>query len=232
MSKTAAQLFDKVITISESSKKDFEAFYNLSLPFEVIHVGTHEEQGVIDESASQVLIVGSRLDRMAVHHVASELQGVAQIVALGGEKNPVPGIRWLAIDGLSRAAMTELYDRAAVVVYPSFDDGLGIPIMDAIARGIRVVAMDTAYNREIRALADPARLFLVKDHGELRPVVCGIIGNPPSTAVNGNGLRKWGDVARRYASSFHDLLGRELDVELIRRRWDLLTIIDSVHPLV
>ena len=44
-------------------------------------------------------------------------------------------------------------------------------------------------------------------------------------------LRRWPEVARQYAQSLGDLLDRGLDVGLIRRRWDLMTTIDAVHPL-
>ena len=49
--KTAAQLADRVFTISEFSRNDFEAFYDAQVRFEVIHLGTNEESKVMDRSA-------------------------------------------------------------------------------------------------------------------------------------------------------------------------------------
>jgi glycosyltransferase involved in cell wall biosynthesis len=229
--KTAAQLSDRVITISEFSRDDFAAFYGLSVPFEVIHLGTHEDRSAIDRPVGYVLVVGNRFHHKAVQRAVSELSGVAEVVALGGEDVPAPGVRWLASGTLSRSAIAELYDRAAVVVYPSFYEGFGIPIVDAAARGIPVVALDTAVNREVRSVTGNSHFFLVRDHGEMRSVVSRILSDPFVAAPNEGPLRNWRDVASQYARSFEDLLGRELDVDLIRRRWELLTIIDAVHPL-
>jgi GT2 family glycosyltransferase len=229
--KTAAQLADRVITISEFSRDDFAAFYGLALPFEVIHLGTHEDRSVIDRPAGYVLVVGNRFHHKAVQRAVSELSGVADVVALGGEDAPAPGVRWLASGTLSRSAIADLYDRAAVVVYPSFYEGFGIPIVDAAARGIPVVALDTAVNQEVRSVTGNSHLFLVRDHGEMRSVVSRIISDPLVAAPNEGPLRNWGDVARQYARSFDDLLSRELNIDLIRRRWELLTTIDAVHPV-
>ena len=155
----------------------------------------------------------------------------ASVVALGGEDASEPQARRLASGTLSRSAIAGLYDGAAVVVYPSFYEGFGLPIVDAIALGLRVVALDTAVNQEVRAITDESALVLVKDHSELRAAVAGILSEPRRAVAADRWLRRWPEVARQYAQSFGELLDRDLDVGLIRRRWDLMTTIDAVHPL-
>ena len=228
--RTAAQLADRVMTISEFSKDDFAAFYNVPAAFDVIHHGTHEDASVMGKSDGYVLVVGNRYHHKAVHRAVSALRGVAEVIAIGGTEPEAPDVRWLASGSLSRSVIADLYDRAAVVVYPSFYEGFGIPIIDAAARGIPVVALDTAVNREVRELVG-RHLHLVKDHGEMRAAVHALIANPPAAGPPNTQLRKWGDVARDYARSFDELLTRDLNIDLIRRRWELLTIIDAVHPL-
>ena len=44
-------------------------------------------------------------------------------------------------------------------------------------------------------------------------------------------MRQWNDVGADYARTVTELLGSEINVELLRRRWELLNIIDAVHPL-
>lgn len=229
--KTAAQLSDRVMTISEFSKNDFAAFYNLPIPFEVIHLGTHGDPSALDRTGGYVLVVGNQFHHKAVGRAVSELSGIADVVALGAEDAPTRGTRWLASGTLSRSAIAALYDRAAVVVYPSFYEGFGIPIVDAVARGIPVVALDSEVNQEVRSVTGDSHLFLVRDHGEMRSVVSRIISDPPIAAPREDPLRTWRDVATQYARSFDDLLNRELNIDLIRRRWELLTTIDAVHPL-
>jgi GT2 family glycosyltransferase len=228
--RTSAQLVDRVITISEFSRKDFAAFYNLAAPFEVIHHGTHEDSTVMGNAAGYLLVVGNRYHHKAVQRAVTELRGLAELVAIGGQEVQSPGVRWLASGSLSRWVIADLYDRAAVVVYPSFYEGFGIPIIDAVARGIPVVALDTAVNREVRHLIDSHLLYLAKDHAEMRATVEALIKEPPVAGPK-RPLRKWSDVAKEYARSFDDLLARDLNVDLIRRRWELLSTIDAVHPL-
>jgi len=225
--RTAAELADHVITISQFSKEDFAAFYGTSIPFEVIPLGAHGDPPVIGHSDGHVLVVGNQFHHKAVQRAVDELQGVGHIVALGGEDASGPQGRRT----LSRSAIAELYDGAAVVVYPSFYEGFGLPIVDAIARGLRVVALDTAVTQEVRAITDESSLVLVKDHGALRAAVAGILGEPRIAVPPDRRLRRWPEVARQYAQSLGDLLDRGLDVGLIRRRWDLMTTIDAVHPL-
>jgi GT2 family glycosyltransferase len=234
--KTAALLADRVMTISEFSKDDFTAMYGFAVPFEVIHHGVHEPGGTGYQSANvrsagHVLIVGDQFHHKAVQRTVCELSGVAELVALGGDESPAPSIRWFPSGTLSRSGIGALFDQAAVVVYPSFYEGFGMPIVDALARGIPVVALETAVNLELRSLFPSSQLFLVTEHREMRSVVSAIISDarvaPPSKAP----FRTWKQVASQYVCSFHDLLSRELDIDLIRRRWDLLTTIDAVHPL-
>lgn len=228
--RTAAQLADRVIAISAFSKQDFGAFYNLDIPFEVIHHGTHEVSSVMAASDGYVLVIGNRYHHKAVHRAVGELRGLAELVAIGGQDAQAEGVRWLASGSLSRWLIADLYDRAAVVVYPSFYEGFGIPLVDAVARGIPVVALDTAVNREVRQLIGKSHLHLAKDHAEMRGIVQALLVEPPACRPN-QSLRNWGDAAREYARSLDDLLSRDLNIDLIRRRWELLTTIDGVHPL-
>jgi GT2 family glycosyltransferase len=57
-----------------------------------------------------------------------------------------------------------------------------------------------------------------------------ITSDPLVAAPSESPLGNWGDVAGQYARSLIDLLGRDLDIGLIRRRWEILTTIDALHP--
>ena len=229
--RTAAQLADRVITISEYSRNDFEAFYSVQLPFKVIHLGTHEDSELIGKSRDYVLVVGNRFHHKGVHRAIAELRGVADLVALGGDEQPGPGVRWLSSGTLSRSAIADLYDGAAVVVYPSFYEGFGIPILDAVARGIPVVALDSAVNREVRGMIGSHLLTLVGDHHEMRTAVSDLLKSVPVAAPRPGRLRQWGDVAIDYKRAFDELLRQDVNIDLVRRRWELLATIDAVHPL-
>lgn len=55
--------------------------------------------------------------------------------------------------GLTDAQLRELYDRASVLVAPSWYEGFGIPIIEAMARGLPVIASDIEVFREVGASA-------------------------------------------------------------------------------
>ena len=97
------------MTISEFSKADFAAFYGIHIPFEVIHLGAHEDPNTLNRSGGYVLIVGNEFHHKAAALAASELQGVAEVIALGGVDGQMNGARWLSSGTLSRSAMAELY---------------------------------------------------------------------------------------------------------------------------
>ena len=227
--RTAAELVDQVITTSRFSKDDFAAFYGTPLPFEVIPLGAHDDPPVIANPDGYVLVISDQFDHDAVQRAVEELQGVGRVVALGGEAASGPQARRPATAPLSRSSTAGVYDGAAVVVYPGFYGGFGLPIVDTIALGLRVVAFDTAVNQEIQALTGNGSLVLVKDHSELRAAVAGILSETRGRAAADRPLRGWPEVARQYAQSFSELLDRDLDVGLIRRRWDLTTTIEAAQ---
>ena len=227
--RTAAALADRVVTISEFSRVDFATFYQVSVPIDVIHLGTHEDSAVTDRSG-YVLIVGNAFDHKGVHQAIAGLSGVAEIVALGGDEQPQPGVRWLSSGSLSRSTISDLYERAGVVVYPSFYEGFGLPILDAVGRGIPVVALDMAVNRELRQLTGDALMTLVSDHREMRAAVSHLLKARP-VGQPARRMRHWSDVGADYKRTIDELLGRAINVDLLRRRWELLTTIDAVHPL-
>ncbi len=50
---------------------------------------------------------------------------------------------------LSRTCLQELYQRVDVLVFPSLVETLGLPLLEAMAAGVPIVASETAYAREV-----------------------------------------------------------------------------------
>ncbi len=50
---------------------------------------------------------------------------------------------------VSREALERLYRRAAIFAFPSLDEGFGIPVLEALARGIPVLTSDRSALREV-----------------------------------------------------------------------------------
>jgi GT2 family glycosyltransferase/glycosyltransferase involved in cell wall biosynthesis len=227
--KTSADMADRVLTISEFSKRDFMAFYGAETSIDVIYPGTFETR-TADGRGKHVLVVGNSFHHKAVLRAVRALEGIGDIIVLGGDQALDRHARWLASGHLSRAELGDLYDRAAVLVYPSFYEGFGMPVLDALARGIPVVALDSTVNRELQSLTGSDEVFLVQEHSEMRAIVARLLNGWAGRAGTAR-VRTWQDTADEYAQSFDDLLARDLDIGLLRRRWELMTMIDAVHPL-
>lgn len=60
---------------------------------------------------------------------------------------------------VSRRTLESLYNRAAIFAFPSLDEGFGIPVLEALARGIAVMTSDGSALREVAGdaavLVDP-----------------------------------------------------------------------------
>lgn len=80
---------------------------------------------------------------------------------------------------VTAAALEELYRRASIFAFPSFDEGFGMPVLDAMARGVPVVASRRSAIPEVAGdaalLVDPASveefggtLARLAENGELR----------------------------------------------------------------
>ena len=78
-----------------------------------------------------------------------------------------PGVRWL--DFLPQDELEAVYRGAAVFVYPSLYEGFGLPVLEAMARGLPVVTSGTSSMREVgegaALLVDPT------DEREIRRAV-------------------------------------------------------------
>jgi GT2 family glycosyltransferase len=225
----AAQLADQVIATSHFATTDFAAFYGTALPFTIIPLASHNDPPIGGDPKGHVLVLGHQCHHEAVHHVVSQLKDVGRVVALGEEPSE-PQTRRVGSMPLSRSAMAQLFDSAAVAVCPSLNEGFSVPVVDAIARGLPVVALDTAANREVRASAAENSLVLVKDYDELRTAVAKILRERLSPIPMDRKHRRWPQVAQEYARAFDELLARDIDVGLIHRRWDLMMTLDAVYP--
>lgn len=79
----------------------------------------------------------------------------------------VPGVRWLGF--LPREELEAVYRGASVFVYPSLYEGFGLPVLEAMVRGLPVVTADVPALREV---AEEAALLVdPEDEGEIRRAV-------------------------------------------------------------
>ncbi len=223
----AAELSDRIFTISHSSHSDFEAFYRMTMPMKVIYHGT-DLGGIAGDvpPGEYVLVVGNDVYfHKGVQEAIEHLEGGWPVVVLGGHDSdpasvPSNVLRRLASGNLPRQYMRQLFFNARLVVYPSHYEGYGLPVADALALGKSVIVLDTAVNREILEVTQSPNLYIIGSVTELNSKVRQLFPQPadPSRLP----IRTWRAAAEEYLETFRQMLSRDIDTGKLRARWDLL----------
>ena len=108
--------------------------------------------------------------------------------ALYKEVIAAQGLRVVNFPGLDRAGVERLLDRSACLVYPSLSESFGLPLLEAAAAGIAILAADLPYVDEVvhasarfdarsaRAIAAAVEDFLARGPSAAASVKPGLIG--------------------------------------------------------
>jgi glycosyltransferase involved in cell wall biosynthesis len=82
----------------------------------------------------------------------------------------------LFVENVSDQDLLILYNRATVFVFPSLEEGFGLPPLEAMACGTPVLAADNSSIPEI--VGDAALKFQAEDTGQLAELITKVITNP------------------------------------------------------
>lgn len=157
-----AQQADLIITISENSKKDFQKFFN-NTNVEVVYpaaspIFTNE---INMQNRGYFLSVGTleprkNLEGLITAYLGSKTQRPLVVVGLGGWKNQrlldllKKHKRKIFVTGfVSDSDLASLYQQALCLVYPSFYEGFGLPILEAMSCGTPVICSGTSSLKEV-----------------------------------------------------------------------------------
>jgi glycosyltransferase involved in cell wall biosynthesis len=164
----ACRVADKIIAISESTKRDIISFF--SIPEEkitVVYQGCHPQFGqqVTDEKKNEIcekynlppcflLCVGtieSRKNLLLVVKALKRLPEHIHLVAIGKTTSYQTTVEVYAqeaglksrlhiLNNFPFADLPALYQSASIFIYPSFFEGFGIPIIEALSCEVPVIA--------------------------------------------------------------------------------------------
>lgn len=168
--KKAADMADKIIAISEQTKRDIVEF--LKVPeskIEVIYQGCHqafkEQQSPEQIQAAKdkfrlperfILNVGTIEDRKNLLNVVKAISGTGiPLVVVGRKTKYYQKIesflkknkmeqQVLFLEGVSMDELAIIYKLADIFVYPSFFEGFGIPVIEALFSKTVVVTSNTS----------------------------------------------------------------------------------------
>jgi len=170
---------DGLLFISEFSRQRFKARFALSpsTRSRAVHLSLDPVDYVADVGHSVAsdpywLVVGNSYDHKfltpTLDLITRAFPG-KNLIAVG-EKGPKRGpcVTQLESGSTDEPRMQALYANAEIVVLPSFYEGFGLPIVNALAYGRTVVARDSALVREIGGLYQgPGRLVVYESEIDL-----------------------------------------------------------------
>ena len=113
-------------------------------------------------------------------------------------------------DDADDALLTALFDEADALLYPSLLEGFGFPPLEALARGIPVVAGDTPALRE--TCGDAAIWCDPRDIDAIRDALASALASDARGAVVRDARRaqaahfRWADCARAHAEVYHGVV--------------------------
>jgi glycosyltransferase involved in cell wall biosynthesis len=224
-------LADRIVFITEAQGKQFQRYCffprNLTHKSRVIHNAIEPEIILSQQSNNsgtfKVIYVGRLEETKGIHdllRLAKKLEdsGIFFIIAGSGKNYHYPDHQPSNVSfvgNIPNRKLMSYYDQAQIFLLPSYSESFGIVVLEAMARGLVILASDLPCLREylqegINGFFFPAgdietmkqRILYIKDNNKLRQ------------EISGNNLR---DVHRftvtRQAEQFRELYG-----ELLRKK--------------
>jgi glycosyltransferase involved in cell wall biosynthesis len=226
---------DRVIAISESTKRDIVHFFGIDeAKISVVYQGcsplfkepateelkaeVRQKYGLPPRYVLNVGSIESRKNLLLVAKALTLLPPEVELVAIG-KRTPYTATveeyarthglegRVRILHGIPRRELPAFYQQAAVFVYPSFFEGFGIPIIEAIHSGVPVVA---ATGSCLEEAGGPASLYVHPEDAEGLAGAIGRILASPALA------RSMVDDSLRYVRRFSDEAIASQLIELYR----------------
>lgn len=170
------------------------------------------------------LVVGNRYDHK---HVPATVDLLARsfptqrLVVFGDREQPrAPRVTRFASGNVDDGIVRSCYARADVVVFPSFYEGFGLPIVEGLAYGRTVVVRDSLLVRELAAAyLGPGRLIPYTTERSLLDILGRLRRGdvPEGLAFGGRSVWGWKDVAGRMLGMLNRLVSQAPSPQMLRR---------------
>ena len=234
VARLGVRLCDGLTTISEFSKDDFKHFfeedgYSIKKPIKRIY---NASDFVINKTTCNLnipfpnyfLIVGNSLKHKAIKETINELKESGRSFIVLGQENEgyaSDNIYTYPSGYLQEPDLAYLYANCDAVIFPSFYEGFGLPILIAIKNQKKIFLLDNELNRELQQyLSGFFNTFVFfKRLGDINTLIETIDLN--SSDGYGEYNYSWRDVAEQIEQFFDEILNLKVNPEELEERWDL-----------
>ncbi|MER5178807.1 glycosyltransferase family 1 protein [Streptomyces sp. NPDC002896] len=214
---------DRIIAVSHSTAEDLVALFRVPRhKIAVVHHGVRIPTTMKRDVGDYLLYVGTRNGwknwPIVLKALLARECATLRLVCAGGGAPTPQEMTLLADLGLSRRVefvqagekeLDGLYRNALALVYPSLYEGFGLPLLEAMARGVPVVASRTSSIPEVAG--DAALLFSPREVDELVHAIEGLFDDSTRRELEKRGRERagkfsWTRTARQTIEVYRDLL--------------------------
>jgi len=188
----AARRSHRIVVDAQSTRDDLREYLKVDpAKVDVIPLGVTPPNSVAPNPERMVLMVGAKRPHKNAAAVVEALTGTGLRLVVTGYRSPYDRVLRERADALGVKLelpewvedLDELYARAGVVVVPSLYEGFGLPVLEAMARGVPVVASNRSSLPEVAG--DAALLVDPEDRRALRAAIEQALADPKPLRAKG-----------------------------------------------
>lgn len=192
---------DAIIYISEFSRDRFEARFPdaRATPGYVSHLSFDPADYTSSKAepthrSESILIVGNTFDHKNLAPTVDLVSAAfpsQHIIAFGLKQHGNPMVQPLESGEVAQAEVDRLFQEAKLVVFPSFYEGFGLPVLKALSSGSTILARESDLLYEVAArYRGPGRLIAYRNGNELAQAIRAVMdGSPVFEVPLGTALR-------------------------------------------
>jgi glycosyltransferase involved in cell wall biosynthesis len=188
----AARRSHRIVVDAQSTRDDLRRYLGVDpAKVDVIPLGVTLPHSVAPKPERMVLMVGAKRPHKNAAAVVEALAGTDLRLVVTGYRSPYDRVLRERADALGVKLelpewvddLDELYARAGVVVVPSLYEGFGLPVLEAMARGVPVVSSNRSSLPEVAG--DAALLVDPEDRRALRTAIEQALADPEPLRAKG-----------------------------------------------
>jgi glycosyltransferase involved in cell wall biosynthesis len=188
----AARRSHRILVDSHSTRDDLRRYLGVDpAKVDVVPLGVAPPLRLNRRPERMVLCVGAKRPHKNAVAVVEALAGTGLRLIVTGYRSPYDRVLRERADAVGITLelpswvddLDDLYARAAVVVVPSLYEGFGLPVLEAMARGVPVVSSNRSSLPEVAG--DAALLVDPEDRQALRTAIEQALADPEPLAARG-----------------------------------------------